>query len=329
MHLAILLLFAAQFDTTFRDGLIALNRNELAAAQSKLEAASALHPEDARVWLALAQTYSKLGKRVDATAAAQRAEAGAKGDPVVLHTLALFYSQAGDDPRAAKMLEATIAARPFEESYYFELAQLHLKHEDFAAALSTIDAGRKKFDRSAQLSLAAGVACYGLRRFPEAIDAFLRTIDLDPAVDQPYLFLGRMLDQAEDRLPRITGAFAAFAKRAPDDYRSTLLLGKALAVAGDPAAESTLRRSIALNSSAWESHFELGVLLARSREYEDAAREIRRAVDLNPDDPAPHYHLARVYDRLGKSAEAAAERDRHARLTAAARTAGVMEPGIK
>ena len=68
--------------------------------------------------------------------------------------------------------------------------------------------GRKNFDKSPQLELAAGVAYYGLRRFPEAIEAFLRTIRLDPGIEQPYVFLGRMLDQAEDKLPQITEVFA-------------------------------------------------------------------------------------------------------------------------
>lgn len=328
---AFLLFFlSGQFDTTFRDGLIALNRNQLAEAEAKLEAAAQLQPSDARVWLALAQTYRRLDRAADSQKAAEHAESLAAGDGVVLHALGLFYTQSGDEARAAKAMQSAIAARPYEESYYFELAQLQLKHENFAAALETIGAGRKNFDRSAQLALAEGVACYGLRRFPQAIDAFLKTIDLDPSIEQPYEFLGRMLDQAEGRLPRIAAAFAAYAKRAPEDYRAAFLLGKSMSLANDPAAESTLRRSIALRGDYWESHFELGVLLARDRKYEDAAREVRRAVELNPSDPAPHYHLARLYDRLGKPAEAAAERAAHARLTAAADAAAHgMEAAVK
>ncbi len=126
-----------------------------------------------------------------------------------------------------------------------------------------------------------------------------------------------MLDQAEGRLPRITQAFAAFAKRAPDSYLSNFLYGKSLALGGDSdAAEPLLRKSIALNDGYWESHFELGVLLGSQRKFDTAAREVRRSAELNPNDPAPHYHLARFYDRLGKTAEASAERDLHARLTA-------------
>jgi Flp pilus assembly protein TadD len=133
-----------------------------------------------------------------------------------------------------------------------------------------------------------------------------------------------MLDQAEERLPPVTQAFAAFAKRSPENYLSSFLYGKSLALANDSgAAEALLRKSIAQNDAYWESHFELGVLLSQQRKFEEATRELRRGAELNPSDPVPHYHLARLYDRMGKAAEASAERDLHARLSAGGRMSGI------
>jgi tetratricopeptide (TPR) repeat protein len=226
------------------------------------------------------------------------------------------YEANGDPAGAVAEYRAAVEMNRFSEEYYFDLAQVLLKQQKFAAALESLDAARKFFDKSAQLELAAGVTYYGLRRFPEAIDAFLRTIALDPRVEQPYVFLGRMLDQAEDRLPRITGVFATFARTAPDNFLSSFLYGKALSLAEPDRAQSLLRKSIAQNSGFWESHFELGVLLDQQGKFEEAAREIRRSVELKPDDPAPHYRLARLYDRLGKTAEARAERALHGKLSA-------------
>jgi tetratricopeptide (TPR) repeat protein len=287
-------LFTGQFDTTFREGLIALNQNNLPVAESRLESASQIEPRNARVWLALAQTYWKLHKPVQT--ALHNAESFGASDSVVMSALPTLY---------------------------FEIAQEDLNRQDFVAALAIVDGAIGKFPDNAQLQLAAGVSYYGLRRFPEAIDAFLRTTALDPSVEQPYVFLGRMLDQAEDRLPRILTVFAAFEKSPPESYLAPFLSGKALALGSRPAdAEAKLRRSIALNDAFWESHFELGALLSSQRRWEAAAAEMRRAADLNPNDAATHYHLARLYDRLGKPAEAQAERDLHARLAASA-------PGIK
>lgn len=307
MILVYIALFAGQFDATFREGLIALNQNNLAVAESKLDSATQLEPHNARVWVALAQTYWKEHKTAQARSAAQSAETWAGSDAVARNALSLFYS----------------------EDYYFQVAQLDLDRQNFAAALETLDAGRKKFANSVQLELAAGVAYYGLRRFPEAIDAFLHTIQLDGSVEQPYVFLGRMLDQAEGKLPAITHAFAAFAARAPDSYLSNFLYGKALAMGDSTGAEALLRKSIAENPAYWESHFELGMLLDRQHKFEDAARELKTSANLNPRDPVVHYHLARIYDRLGRTAEARAERELHARLAEESAPAGYGMSGIK
>ena len=317
-------LFAGQFDTTFREGLIALNQGNLPLAQARLEACLELQPQNPRVWLGLAQTYWKEHKQPEAETAAHKAETLGATDTVVLHSLSMFYSESARYPDAARVLQSALARNPAEESYYFDLAQLYLKQENFAASLKVLDAGRKQFDKSPQFELASGVAYYGLRRFPEAMDAFLRTIALDDTIEQPYAFLGRMLDQAEGRLPRVTQVFAALAQRAPESYLSNFLYGKSLAMAGDAAkAEPLLRKSIALNDGFWESHFELGVLLGEQKKFEEAAREVQRSAELNPNDAAPHYHLARLYDRLGRSSDAQTERELHARLTAAGQPAGI------
>ena len=49
-----------------------------------------------------------------------------------------------------------------------------------------------------------------------------------------------------------------------------------------------------------------------------AASEFNRAIQLDPNQPTPHYHLARVYDRLGQPDRALTEREIHRKLTAPA-----------
>jgi tetratricopeptide (TPR) repeat protein len=338
------------FQSALMAGLTALNTNDLATAQAQLETASRLDPRRPDVWLALAQTYWKQQKLTQADAAALRAEQLASDSPTVLRGLALYFSERGALAKAADsearyaaatndaaafaqagvlygragkldaavpLFRKAIELQPYDESYYFQLAQALLQIQKFDPALETLEAGLKIFDKSAQLELARGVALYGLRRFPEAIDSFLRTIRLAPDVRQPYIFLGRMIDVAEGKLPAVTQVFASYKKSQPDDALANFLYGKALAAAGDdPAqAETLLRKSIRLDNSKWEPHFELGALLERKRAYAEAAKEFERSIELDPKEPAPHYRLARVYDRLGKSAEAEEQRAIHDGLT--------------
>ena len=64
---------------------------------------------------------------------------------------------------------------------------------------------------------------------------------------------------------------------------------------------SLLKKASSLNPDIAEPHFELGVLLQRQRKFDAAAQEFERAAALEPSDPAVHYRLAQVYDRLGNA----------------------------
>ncbi len=386
----------ANFEAHFRLGLLALDAQDLPAAEASLNRASQLQPADAKVWLALAQTYRKLKDRKSAAEAAARAEQLASNDPMLLHGLALFHSEAGSwakaavlESRYAKMapddrdalvrassfylqagqprpaidlagralakekradlhnllgkayeadgqfdksiveLQKAIQLAPREESYVFDLAYVLLLHQNFDVAIQLLESAKKVFDRSAQLELALGIANYGQRKFPEAVDSFLRTAELAPKVEQPYVFLARIISHAEGRLGEVTAKFARFAKENPRNYLGHFLHAKGLIAQIGPSgsddlssqADGLLRRSIELKPNFWESHFELGVLLEGRKQFEPSATHLRRAIQLNPNASTPHYRLARVYDRLGKSELAQKERDLHDKLTAEERAA--------
>ena len=157
------------------------------------------------------------------------------------------------------------------------------------------------------------------------MSAFLQVIRLDPSVEQPYVFLGRILEHAGGRLPEVVASYAAWEKRAPRNYLPVFLHAKALAASSTPDAsevEARLRRSIALNGAFWESHLELGALLAKQSKLPEAQRELSRGIELNPAQSRAHYELARVYLRLGKPDQARAERAEYERLRTAENDTG-------
>jgi tetratricopeptide (TPR) repeat protein len=372
-----------------RQGLVALDRGDLTAARRDLERASKLNPREARAWLALAQTYWKIGLKKLADGAAGRAAAEGGKDPLIQRGLAIFYTEAGQWERAARFESAFAAAtgdreaavrgallylearrpdaaietalralekdnharlrnvlgkayraagdpgkaleafqeairlNPYEEEYYFDLAQLLMEHHNFDAAIRVLEASKRIIARSEQLELALGVAYYGQRRFPDAVGAFLRTIDLAPKLPQPYVYLARILEHAGDRLPELRRKFAAYAQANPKDPAAQYLYAKVLLAglppAGDPAeaaeAEAALRRALELKEDAWEPHLLLGTLLERKGEVEAAARELERSAALDPDNPAPRFPLARVYLALGRKEEAQRQRELFKELT--------------
>src|ERR1035437_7736647 len=169
---------------------------------------------------------------------------------------------------ADREFRAAVERDPQLEADAFGLGQMQLRRGDFAGATATLGKACQRFPDSAQMQLAHGVAAYGQRRCADAIDAFLRVTAIDRAVEQPYGFLARILGQADDRLPQVVAAFAAWEKAEPGNYLAVRLHAKALSAASADATEieEKLRRSIQLSDGYWESHFELGVLLGKKRE---------------------------------------------------------------
>jgi tetratricopeptide (TPR) repeat protein len=326
--LVLFLLLAASptFEESFRAGLLALQRNDLNSALANLGEAAKLAPNNGRVWVALARTHWKLHENRRADEAAARAAALAPADPLVHSSLAIYYAESGQMLKAAEaqanysaLAPKDSAAREKAESLYFEAANPLLQKQNFAEAIAILSKARERISNSAQLELALGVAYYGTRRFDDAAEAFLRTIAIAPEADQPYVFLGKFLDQIPARLSEVAKAFIDYENAHPASATGYRLHAKALnAQSIEPdLSRKLLEKAISIDDRDASSHFELGIVLDRAQQYAEAAREFERAAELDPTDPATHYRLSRVYDRLGKPDAARMERERHARLVEA------------
>lgn len=303
--------------SSLKEGLLALQAGDLQKAKAELETAGEQQPANPYVWTSLAETYLRLGDSEKALSAAAKAETTGVQNPVVWHALAMFYAQNAQFKKAAEWERKFAGSANAEPDSSAKAAMLYLRAEDFSDAAELAASELKKRPRDAQLTLTLGVARYGQRRFEDAIGCFLQVIEIDPDIEQPYIFLGKMLDQAGSHLAEITRDFEAWAARAPQNAQAPLVLAKALLASDSRSSRAAelLARAIQLDGNNWESHYELGVLFAAQRKYQDAARELGRSIELSPKQPMPHYHLARIYDRLGQPERASAEREIHARLT--------------
>lgn len=264
-----------------------------------------------------AQLFLNAGDAGEAVALARKNQK-ANASPAGADLLGRALIADGHPEEGLQSLAAAYKGEPANATISFDYAHALLEKQDFSRAADVLQPAAQANPNDPQLILALGVARYGQRRFDEAITAFLKAIELDPSIPQPYVFLGRMLDQAGDHLQVITADYQAWYQKYPKRFEPAYLLAKAKLAGGDTSdAERLLRQSIQEKNDYWASHFELGQLLAKQHHYPEAAAELERAVALNPKEPMPHYHLARVYERLGQADKAKAERDIHAQLTAA------------
>jgi len=273
-------------DAELRTADLFLEGGDLADALSAAESAVAQHPSPGAENV-LGRALLATGKAEEGTAHLSAAWQGAKTDP----------------------------------HFSFDYAQALLHREMFAEAAEVLNTSLQAHPDDAQLVLALGVARYGQRRFEDAITTFLKVIHIEPQAEQPYVFLGKMLDQAGEHLPEITTAYERWTARNPRNALGLLLLAKARLASDskDATAEGLLRKSISFDDTNWEAHYELGVLLEGKRDWPGARNELQKAAELDGRQAMPHYHLARVYDRLGEAEKAKAERAVHEGLTGGAK----------
>ena len=243
---------------------MALEQGNLTKAKLTLEQASHQDAKNPYVWTSLAETYLRLGDAKKASEAAGAAGKIDSGNPIVAHALAMYYSEAKQFETAAEWEQKYANSPKADAEAAARTSMLYLRAQDFTHAADVVANALKDRPDDAQLNLTLGVARYGQRRFDEAIRAFLKVIELDPKIPQPYLFLGRVLDQAGSYLNQITQADEAWSAAEPGNAKAQLMLAKVL-LAADPRsrrAEDLLRRAISIDGGDWESHYELGVFLA-------------------------------------------------------------------
>lgn len=316
------LVLAADPRLLLQQGLQALQKGQLASARASLEQAAQLDPNNPYVWTSLAQVYLRSQDPRNAEAAAAKAEKAAGDNAAIWHALSLYYVEVGNPSRAAeletKYRELRWSAAKTDPQLSFEYSQALFQVQEFSRAAEVLESSLAARPADPQLVLALGVARYGQRRFEDAIVQFLKVIQLDQTIEQPYSFLGRLLDQAGPHLEEITREFEAHSAREPENAEAQLLLAKVLLATNnrDPKAEPLLRRAITLNPKDWEAHYQLGIMLLNRRDYGGAEKELSTAAELNPKEPMIHYQLARAYDRLGQPDRAQKEREIHKQLTA-------------
>lgn len=222
---------------------------------------------------------------------------------------------------ALKWFEALVKLRPYDEESHSQLAQACLRTGRFHDAVTRLEASLRTFDKSPQLELALGVAYYGQRRFVDAGKRFLRVIDLDPSIEQPYVFLAKMIDQLDPMLPEISGKFAAWHRAEQRNHFAPFVYSK---VAASDEVEGLLREAIRRQPGFWESHFDLAGALERKRDFAGAAAELEQSAKLSPKEPSVPYRLSRVYARLGEAGKSAAARAKHEQMMKGSTKAGMQ-----
>ena len=181
--------------------------------------------------------------------------------------------------------------------------------KDDAGALAAVRRAVALAPSSFDAQFALGRALYGAGDPAGAALAFRAASALRPGEAQVRFFLATALERAGDD----AGALAAYRELTetnPSFAEGHLGAGVLLAKRGGAAlAEgiAKLERALALDDDLYEGRVGLGRALIRAGRVSEAVEHLKRAAELAPQNPEPHYQLAVAYRRLGRKAEAERE----------------------
>jgi len=116
---------------------------------------------------------------------------------------------------------------------------------------------------------------------------------------------------------------------APNIAISHLGLGVLLVKQGATDQDEGIReleKALAIDDKLYEGHVTLGRALIRARRPAESISYLKRAAELAPDNPEPHYQMAIAYGRLGKRQEAEAESAVVKQIHQSRRSAQALKP---
>ena len=269
-------------------------------AETELKAALALDAANGDAAVLLGRIYlarndlKAAGKLLETAVAENRATAA------IYSLLAVVYEKSGHYENAIPAMRLAISLKPESENYRFQYGLLLANADAPAAAVIRLDEALKTFPASPRLWLARGIADLKDGKNVEAAQSITKAIDLDPNFAQAYAYLGLVKVQIGD----YSAAVKLYEKALANDANLAVvhqMIADAMLqqTDGDTARiEAELKKSIALDKTFTPAHLTLGKLYVRMQRWTEAAAELNEVVRAAPDVAETYYQLGRVYARL-------------------------------
>jgi len=221
----------------------------------------------------------------------------------------------GDSKEAANELQKAIEAEPHNQDYVLELAEVFVANNNTTEAVVLMERATKVFPSSPQVWFGLGVAYLGDEKRALAEPALKRALELEPTLELAYVVLGQCYKEAADwgHLLSVSEQLMRVNPRNSASYYFKALALQSSKDTEDAQIEYLLAKSLELNHSEPEPHYELAKLLARQGKRDESVQALETIVQSWPEFGPAYYQLARLYRERGeleKSKTAQATHDR-------------------
>jgi tetratricopeptide (TPR) repeat protein len=219
-----------------------------------------------------------------------------------------IHEKRGDALDAVHCYQAAVSLEPKVEQYRLTLAAELLRHQTFDAAIVVLEQAADLFPKSAHVRVLLGLTYYLVDRSADAVHMLLGATQLsdDSGLAARYLGEITLLDTAMPDPAAVT-TICAFADSHPANKAGNELCGGVMLRVAQENGDDThrgeilhrLREATRLAPNESTARCQFGKALEWTKQWRDARTQLEACVRLTPDSPDGHFHLARVYRRLG------------------------------
>jgi tetratricopeptide (TPR) repeat protein len=284
----------------FEEGLRLLRagpRNLEAAAEQFTKAVRA-DEKLFEAWHDLGVVKARLGRWSEAIDALRAGLALQPASRRTLIALGEALGRTGEWGEAAKLYQARLAADAADDDLRLRLVQALREDGKNGEALDVARALLAKNSKNGAAFNALGLVYYKMGKLSLAESAFRRAVELDPKAKATAVVWNNIglvaLARADDQQ-----AFEAFEKASAldGDHREARLnqAGVYLDCGDYKRAEKELRKAIEIDADDPDAHVALGVALRGQKRFDDARAAYERALAVRPDHPAALYDLGILF----------------------------------
>jgi len=305
------------FEANLKLGEFHLKCGRKREAISFLQSALKLQPGNRDVEFELAQALRDVGD-LDEARTHVRSLVAQQPNAVLFSLEAELDEGLGDSLAAVREFERA-ARMDSSEANIFHWGSELLQHRAIWQARDVFAWGVRAYPKSTKMMTALGAALFAGALYHEAAQQLCEAANLDPTLRETYILMGKAEVAAPDPLACVQEKLASFVEHNPKDALANYFYGMAIWKQNRRSLDSQtaqqvktlLTNAVELDDQCADGLLQLGNLEFLQKNYQEAVGLYRRAIAADAQLIEAHYRLGMAYDRIGDTAKAKEEFQRH------------------
>ncbi len=219
-----------------------------------------------------------------------------------LYAQAKSAQQRNDSATAIEKYRAIIKLAPHLAAAYNNLGMLYFNEHDFSHAAEILERGLKLHEKMPTAAAMLGMSYFQLGMSEKAEPLIRAAVNANPADDQAALALAQVQIRLR-KYQEATQTLGNYLNRNPKDQQAWYSLGKTYL----QMSQDALRKINEIDPNSVVAHEISGEIDESMHNYDLALLEYKKAVDLAPQQPGTHMHMANAYWLIGKWGSAETE----------------------